>query len=255
MVKISVAIITLNEERNIGRCLESVKEIADDIVVIDSYSTDQTEKICLKYGARIIRHQWEGYVVQKNVATGHALYDLVLSLDADEALSEKLKDSILKVKENFNADGCTMNRMTNYCGKWIRHSGWYPDTKLRLFDRRKGRWEGLIIHEELKMDPASVIKHLDGDIQHYSFYTVDEHRLQSEKFTTLGAEADFKKGKKAPGYKIWLGPLIKFKQAYFFKLGFLDGKAGFTISYLSALATYHKYVKLKQLYKNQHENA
>jgi glycosyltransferase involved in cell wall biosynthesis len=255
MVKISVAIITLNEERNIGRCLESVQEIADDVIVVDSFSTDLTKEICKKYGARFVPHQWEGYVEQKNVASGLAYYDFVLSLDADEALSAELIDSLKKVKENFLADAYSMNRLTNYCGKWIRHSGWYPDRKLRLFDRRKGKWEGLIIHEELKMKQGSTVEHLKGDILHYSFYTVEEHKRQSEKFTTLGAEADFKKGKKAPWYKIWFGPVVKFKQAYIFKLGFLDGKAGFTISYLSALATYNKYRKLNQLYKNLHENA
>jgi len=255
MVKISVAIITLNEERNIGRCLESVKDIANDIVVVDSFSTDRTEEICLKHGARFFPRKWEGYVDTKNIASGLALCDCVLSLDADEALSEELIYSIKKIKENFSADGYTMNRMTNYCGKWIKHSGWYPDTKLRLYDRRKGQWEGLIIHEELKMKPGSKVEHLPGNILHYSFYTVDEHRKQSEKFTTLGAEADFKKGKKAPVYKIWFAPAVKFMQSYFFKLGFLDGKEGFTISKLSAAATFQKYYKLKKLYQQADENS
>jgi glycosyltransferase involved in cell wall biosynthesis len=255
MVKISVAIITLNEERNIGRCLESVKEIADDVVVTDSFSTDKTEEICMQHGARFIKHRWEGYVEQKNVATDLALYDHILSLDADEALSPELLAAIKKVKENFDADAYTMNRLTNYCGHWIKHSGWYPDTKLRLFDRRKGRWEGLIIHEELKMQAGSVIKHLQGDLLHYSFYTIEEHRRQSEKFTTLGAEADFKKGKRASWYKIAFSAPVKFLQAFIFQLGFLDGKAGFTISRLSAAATYNKYVKLKKLYNQQHENS
>lgn len=254
MVKISVAIITLNEERNIGRCLESVKEIADDIVVVDSFSTDRTEEICMKYGARFFPRKWEGFVDTKNISSELALFDYVLSLDADEALSEELINSIKKVKENFSADGYTMNRMTNYCGKWIRHSGWYPDRKLRLYDRRKGQFEGLIIHEEIKMKPGSKVEHLLGNILHYSFYTIDEHRKQSEKFTTLGAEADFRKGKKAPVYKILFAPAVKFIQSYFFKLGFLDGKEGFTISKLSAAATFHKYSKLKKLYQQPDEN-
>lgn len=254
MVKISVAIITLNEERNIGRCLESVKDIADDIVIVDSFSTDRTEEICQKFGARFIPRKWEGYVDTKNIASNLALFDHVLSLDADEALSPELVDSIKKLKENFSADAYTMNRITNYCGKWIKHSGWYPDKKLRLYSRQKGKWEGLIIHEELKMKPGSKVEHLPGNILHYSFYTVDEHRKQSEKFTTLGAEADFKKGKKAPIYKIWIAPAVKFMQSYFFKRGFLDGKEGFTISRLSAAATFHKYNKLKKLYQQADEN-
>lgn len=255
MVKISVAIITFNEERNIGRCLESVKDIADDIVIVDSFSTDRTKEICLNHGARFFPRKWEGYVDTKNIAANLALFDHVLSLDADEALSPELVVSIRKVKENFLADAYTMNRMTNYCGKWIKHSGWYPDKKLRLFNRLKGQWEGLIIHEELKMQAGSKVGHLPGDILHYSFYTIDEHRAQSEKFTTLGAEADFKKGKKAPFYKIWFAPAVKFVQSYFFKLGFLDGKEGLTISKLSAAATFQKYIKLKKLYQHANENA
>lgn len=254
MVKISVAVITLNEERNIGRCLESVKDIADDIVVVDSFSTDRTEEICLTYGVRFFPKKWLGYVETKNIASGLARYDYVLSLDADEALSPQLIHSIKKIKENFSADAYTMNRMTNYCGKWIKHSGWYPDKKLRLYNRQMGQWEGLIIHEELKMKPGAKIEHLTGNILHYSFYTVDEHRRQSEKFTTLGAEADFKKGKKAPAYKIWFAPLVKFVQSYFFRLGILDGREGFTISKLSAAATFQKYDKLKKLYQQADEN-
>lgn len=252
MVKISVAIITLNEERNIGRCLQSVKEIADDIVVVDSLSTDRTEEICIKYGARFFPKKWEGYVDTKNTASNLARFDHVLSLDADEALSDELVNSIKNVKENCTADAYSMNRLTNYCGKWIKHSGWYPDTKIRLYDRSKGRWEGLIIHEELKMKPGSRLEHLKGDILHYSFYSVDDHRKQSEKFTTLGAEADYRKGKKAPFYKIYLAPVFKFIQSYIFKLGFLDGKEGFVICKLSAAASYHKYRKLKNLHHQAH---
>jgi glycosyltransferase involved in cell wall biosynthesis len=255
MVKISVAIITLNEERNIGRCLESVKDIADDIVVVDSFSTDRTEEICLKYGARFFPRKWEGYVNTKNIASGLALFDHILSLDADEALSDELIISIKKVKESFSSDAYSMNRLTNYCGRWIWHSGWYPDKKLRLYNRRKGQWKGLIIHEELKMKSGSKVEHLPGNILHFSFYTVDEHRKQSEKFTTLGAEADYRKGEKAPFYKLWFAPAFKFIQSYFFKLGFLDGKEGYTICRLSAEATFQKYSKLKKHYQQLNEKA
>ena len=154
-----------------------------------------------------------------------------------------------KAKANFDADGYTLNRLTNYAGKWVRHCGWYPDKKLRLFDRTQGKWEGLIIHEEFKLAEGAICKHLNGDLLHYSFRSVDEHKKQSEKFTTLGAKADFQRGKKAPFYKIWFGPFVKFIQSYFFRLGFLDGKTGFTICWLSAAATHHKYVKLRRLYQ------
>jgi len=251
MVKLSVVIITLNEEKNLPRCLESVREIADEIVVVDSFSTDRTEKIVKDFGGKVFQKAFDGYVNQKNLANSKATFDYILSLDADEVLSDKLKESIKKVKADFDADGYTFNRLTNYAGKWIRHCGWYPDKKLRLFDRRKGKWEGLLIHEEYKLQTGATQKHLKGDLLHYSFDSVEDHKKQSEKFTTLGAEADFQKGKKAPFYKIWFGPIVKFVQSYFFRLGFLDGKTGLTICLLSAAATHQKYLKLKKLYRQK----
>jgi glycosyltransferase involved in cell wall biosynthesis len=251
MIKLSVVVITLNEEKNIARCLESVKGIADEIVIIDSNSTDRTEEICKNYDAKFIQHPFEGYVKQKNIAVDAAKYNHILSLDADEVLSDELSISIESAKANFDADGYTMNRMTNYVGKWIRHSGWYPDVKLRLFDRRKGKWQGLIIHEKFELYPEGKTKHLKGDLLHYSFHSVEAHKKQAEKFTTLGAEADFEKGKKAPFYKVWGGPIVKFIRDYFLNLGVLDGKEGFIICWISAGATRKKYMKLKKLYKNE----
>lgn len=250
MIKLSVVIITLNEERNIERCLSSVKDIADEIVIVDSRSTDRTEEIAKSFGAVVIQHDFEGYVKQKNFADSHASHDHILSLDADEALTDQLKDSITQALQNFEADGYTMNRLTNYAGKWVRHSGWYPDRKLRLFDRTKGQWEGLLIHEEFRLNNSKP-GHLQGDLLHYSFNSVEDHRMQSKKFTTLGAQADYQKGKKAPFYKIWFGPVVKFFQSYFIRLGFLDGRTGLTISWLSAAATHQKYIKLKKLRKQK----
>lgn len=251
MIQLSVVIITLNEERNIARCLDSVKEIADEIVIIDSYSTDNTESICKSYGARVIQHPFKGYGYQKNFANTQATNDHILSLDADEVLSNELLQSVKEVKENFNADGYTMNRLTNYAGKWIHHSGWYPDVKLRLFNRKKGEWTGLLIHEKYEMYAGSKVKHLKGDLLHYSFSSVESHKKQSEKFAQLGAEAYFEKGKKAPMLKIIVAPIVRFVRDYFFNLGFLDGKEGFIICRISARSTYSKYRKLRDLYKEQ----
>ena len=251
MVKLSVVIITLNEEKNIRRCLESVLDIADDIVIIDSNSIDKTEEISKSLGARVIQHKFEGYVKQKNFANSQALHNHILSLDADEVLSDELKQSIQKVKNALEADGYTLNRLTNYAGKWIHHCGWYPDRKMRLFDRTKGAWEGLLIHEEFILSDGKKSGHLKGDLLHYSFDSIEDHKQQSEKFTTLGAQADFQKGKKAPFYKIWFGPIVKFIQSYFFRLGFLDGSTGVTICRLSAAATHHKYIKLRRLYREK----
>src|SRR6476620_7997347 len=151
MIKLSVVIITFNEERNIGRCLKSVKEVADEIVVLDSFSKDKTREICESHGARFIQHAFDGHIQQKNRAITFAAYPHILSLDADEALDETLIDSIKKIKQNFTKDGYYLNRLTNYCGHWVRHCGWYPDRKLRLADSRKGHWTGVNPHDKYEL--------------------------------------------------------------------------------------------------------
>ncbi len=249
MQKLSVAIITLNEEHNIERCLESVRDIADEIVVIDSFSTDKTEEICLKYGTRFIQHRFDGYIEQKNFALSQTSFNYVLSLDADEALSDELKESVLIAKSNFDAAGYTMNRLTNYIGTWIHHCGWYPDTKLRLFNRDKGKWGGINPHDEFLFEGKTQIKQLKGDLLHYSYHSLEDHYKQIEHFTNIASKAYFDKGKKAPLIKLIFSPVVRFIRDYFFLLGFLDGKAGLRICYLSAGVTYKKYKKLRSIYK------
>lgn len=248
MAQLSVVIITLNEERNIGRCLQSVEGIADDVVVVDSGSSDRTEAICLEHKGRFISHPWLGFAETKNFANAQAKYPLILSLDADEALSEKLKASVLAVKavESVNT-AFSMNRLTNYCGKWIKHCGWYPDTKIRLFNRDHARWTGKVIHEKLTTDPGTGLKHLEGDILHYSYYSIAGHIAQANRFTDLTAEEAFREGKRSGMFQILLKPPVKFIRDYFFKLGFLDGYYGFIICRISAQATFYKYIKLRQL--------
>jgi glycosyltransferase involved in cell wall biosynthesis len=249
MQKLSVVIITLNEERNIERCIQSVRDIADEIVVVDSFSTDKTEAICLQYGARFIQHQFEGYIEQKNFALSQTSFQYVLSLDADEALSEELSTSILKAKSGFTADGYSMNRLTNYIGTWIHHCGWYPDTKLRLFNRDKGKWGGINPHDEFRFDGLATTEKLKGDILHYSYHSLEDHYRQIEHFTDIASRAYFDKGKKAPLLKLIFSPVVRFIRDYFFLLGFLDGKAGLRICYLSAGATFKKYRKLRKIYQ------
>jgi glycosyltransferase involved in cell wall biosynthesis len=162
---LSAVIITYNEARNIGRCLDSLAGVADEIVVVDSFSTDDTERICRAHGARFVQHAFEGHIEQKNYALAQARYDWVLSLDADEALSDPLRAAILAVKvQAERLDGYEMNRLTNYCGQWIHHSGWYPDRKLRLFDRRQGRWGGVNPHDKVLMDSRDQTGRLAGDL-------------------------------------------------------------------------------------------
>jgi glycosyltransferase involved in cell wall biosynthesis len=253
MVQLSVVIITYNEQRNIKRCLNSVQKVADEIVVVDSYSEDKTPKICKEKGIRFIQHPFEGHIQQKNWASQQASYHYVLSLDADEALDEELTQSILSVKQNWQHDAYAMNRLTNYCGKWIHHSGWYPDTKLRLWDRRKGKWGGYNPHDEWQLHnpDKSTIKHLRGNILHYSFYSISEHVRQSNYFSDIAAEAYLKNGKKSSWRNILLNPVFKFLKSYLLKRGILDGFCGLIIAMISAHATFLKYVKLKQLQSEQ----
>lgn len=250
MPKISVVIITFNEQKNIERCLKSVIKVADEIVVVDSFSTDRTKEICLNYNVVFIEHKFEGHIEQKNWAVSQAKNPHILSLDADECLSEELTGSILTAKENWKCEGYKMNRLTNYCGKWIKHCGWYPDAKLRLWDSRNGSWGGINPHDEYKMKEGSAIGFLDGDILHYSYYSIEEHIKQSDYFSTIAAKAYFTKGKKATVFHLIFSPLIKFIQSYFLKLGFLDGKYGFAICKISSLEKYHKYLKLRALYRS-----
>jgi glycosyltransferase involved in cell wall biosynthesis len=249
MVKISAVIITYNEERNIERCLKSVEGIADEIVVVDSYSTDETEQLCLAAGARFLKHTFEGHIQQKSWAAGQASYDFILSLDADEALSETLKKSISDVKNNWHADGYTFSRLNNYMGRWIKHCGWYPDVKLRLWDRRKGDWGGNNPHDKVIMKEGSSIKRIKGDLLHYSYYSMKQHLDQINKFTEIAAMEGFDKGKKSSFFMAVIKGTWKFNRDYFFKLGFLDGYYGFLVCYLSAYTVFIKYIKMNELKK------
>lgn len=251
MVKLSVVIITFNEEKNIERCILSVKDIADEIVVLDSFSTDATIKICERLGAKVFQHKFDGHIQQKNRAITYASYPHVLSLDADEALDEVLKLSIMAIKKNFSKDGYFMNRLTNYCGHWVKHCGWYPDVKLRLWDSRKGHFTGTNPHDKYELfEMKNNTGHLKGDILHYSYYSVEEHYRQVEYFTTIASKAGFEKGINASAFKLFINPVAKFVDHYFLRLGFLDGAAGYRISKISAYATFLKYKKLRLLQSN-----
>lgn len=253
MNTLSVVIITLNEARNIRRCLDSVVPIADEIIVVDSFSTDDTESLCSPYAnLRFVKHAWEGYVNQKNYANHLATGDLVFSIDADEALSETLTQSILAIKNQSAANKAfSMNRLMNYCGKWIRHCGWYPDTKVRIFARGRAEWTGKKVHETLSLAEPTEIVHLSGDLLHYSFYTVEEHRKQNEKFAQLSAEEIAESGKKASVGKALVHTVWRFIRDFIFKGGFLDGRTGFTICKINASGVWLKYKKAIELSQNQ----
>ncbi|MGB0390074.1 MAG: glycosyltransferase family 2 protein [Salibacteraceae bacterium] len=251
MINLSVVIITFNEEINIERCLKSVRNLADEVLVVDSYSTDKTKEICSKYKVRFIENEFEGHIQQKNFALAQAKHDYILSLDADEAISEELEKSILEVKENWLTDTYSMNRLTNYCGNWIKHGSWYPDTKLRLAKKNSVSWGGDNPHDRLIPLSKSKTVHLKGDILHYSYYTIEGHYLQQEKFSTIAASALFQRGKKAPLYKLVLNPLASIIKDLIIRNGYLDGKAGIKVAQISALSVYWKYKKLRELWKNE----
>lgn len=252
MPELSAVIITLNEERNIGRCIDSLKEVADEVIVVDSGSKDRTEEICREKGARFEFNAWIGYIEQKNYANSLAKHDHILSIDADEALSDELRTSILRVKEQFEADAYEMNRLTNYCGKWIRHGGWYPDRKLRLFHRGKYEWGGEPIHEQMvKKSGSTTVMHLKGDLLHFSYYTIAQHVAQANHFTNMTATLAVQRGKKAGILKIIFSPLVKFIRDYFIRLGFLDGYYGYVVCRISAQATFMKYAKIRQMRKDK----
>ncbi len=246
--KLSVVIITLNEARNIGRCIDSVMEIADDIVVVDSFSTDGTAEICLSKGARFFQEKWLGYSETKNLGNSLAKYDWIFSIDADEAISDELKQSILQAKQNPYQPVLRICRFTNYCGKWIHHCGWYPDIKVRFFDRRKTHWEGFI-HERLNVEDESSAPLLKGDCYHYSYYTREGHLQKSRLFSELAATDLFQRNKNAAWPKQWISPLLKFIKMYFLKMGFLDGTEGYNIAKISSHAVFNKYAVLRQIRK------
>ena len=245
---ISVVIITHNEEDNILRCLNSVQDVADEIVVVDSGSTDNTEKICKEFGVKFVHQEWLGYSEQKNFANSLAANDWILSIDADEEISDELKRSIYKYKNNHipRDMAFSMNRLTNYCGHWIRHCGWYPDRKIRIWNRTVGKWQGEI-HETIEFSTEIKEKVLKGDLLHYSFNSAYEYENQQFKFAKMRGEHYFQKGKKHAGFYMIVSPIFSFIQHYFFQLGFLDGLDGLHICYITAKATRLKYKTLKEL--------
>ncbi len=251
MHPVSAVIITFNEEKKIGRCIDALQSVADEVVVVDSLSTDGTKEICLSKGVRFIEHPFEGYIEQKNYAIDCAENDFVLSLDADEVLSERLRDSILREKKSgFTYNGYTMNRLTFFAGKPIRHSGWYPDRKLRLFNRKEGRWQGLNPHDEFRLTGNQKTKHLEGDLLHYSFDSEEDYFRQVERFAGLSAEAYLRHGKKATFFNRTVHPAFRFFRDYFLKKGIFYGGTGFKISLYNARATRLKYQVLHQLQQN-----
>jgi glycosyltransferase involved in cell wall biosynthesis len=248
VVALSATVITYNEQANIGRCLDSLAGIADDIVVVDSFSQDETANICAAHAVRFVQHDFEGHIQQKNYALTLAQSDYILALDADEALTEGLRESILAVKRNWSADGFLVHRRTNYCGRWIRHSGWYPDKKIRLWHRRKGIWGGINPHDRVVMNAGSRIGHLGGDLLHYAYASSRQHLAQMHRFSSIAADEAYRRGRRARLIgDIVLNPALTFLKKYLLQAGFLDGGAGLKIAARTAQGKFLKYSQLRKL--------
>ncbi|WP_299112773.1 glycosyltransferase family 2 protein [uncultured Winogradskyella sp.] len=250
MIKLSGVIITYNEERNIENCLRSLIDVVDEIVVVDSFSTDDTKTICQKFDVKFIEQKFLGYVEQKNFALSQASNDYIVSLDGDESLSKELQKSIVALKNNWKYDGYYSNRFNNFCGQWIKHSDWYPNRKLRVFDRRKASWKGINPHDNIVLnDNSSPTRQLKGDILHITYQSYSEFNKKTEYFSTIASKAYYKEGKTSNFFKILFNPTWAFFKAYFLRLGFLDGLNGFIICVQTANITFLKYSKLYELQK------
>jgi glycosyltransferase involved in cell wall biosynthesis len=245
-IRISATVITFNEERNIARVIESLR-CCDEILILDSGSNDRTAEIAAKLGARVVECNWRGYAAQKNMAAKLAAHDWILSLDADESLSEALEAEIWHIKKTGPAfDGYTMPRLAQYLGKWILNSGWYPDRKVRLFNRRRAQWVGDFVHESVKVDGK--VGHLESNILHFTCSSLSEHLKSMDRYTTLAAEEIVARGNKVTLRNLLVNPPWTFLKTYLLQRGFRDGAEGLTIAYMAAFYNYLKYAKARQMF-------
>jgi glycosyltransferase involved in cell wall biosynthesis len=244
-MKISATIITLNEERNIARAMESLR-CCDEIVVVDSGSIDRTPEIAERLGARVIESPWPGYAQQKNFAADRAAHDWILSIDADEALSEALEGEIWQIKKRGpRFDAYTMPRLAQYLGRWILHSGWYPDRKVRLYNRGKAKWVGEFVHESVHVEGN--VGHLESDLLHFTCDSLSEHLKTMDRYTTLAAEQLVSQRFHVGWQHLLLDPPWTFFRTYMLRRGFLDGMEGMTIAYMAALYNFLKYAKARNM--------
>ena len=245
-MKITATIITQNEERHIARAIESLR-CCDEILVLDSGSVDRTVELAQKLGARVVEGAaWRGYAGQKNWAAGEAVHDWILSLDADESLSEALEGEIWNLKKTGpRYDAYTMPRLAQYLGKWILHSGWYPDRKVRLYDRRHARWVGDFVHETVHVDGR--VGHLESNLLHFTCDSISEHIKSMDRYTMLAAQELVARKEKMGLSRLILDPPWTFIKTYFIQCGFLDGAEGLILAYMAAFYTFVKYAKARNM--------
>jgi glycosyltransferase involved in cell wall biosynthesis len=251
MQRISVVIICKNEEEKIGRCLKSLQGLTDDIVVLDNGSIDDTKEIVRKLGARLIEESWEGFGKTKNKATNLAKYDWVLNLDADESIDEELKQELLNLPLN-NDDVVFEMKFKNFLGNhYLRFGEWGGDKHIRLFNRSKVNWNEARVHESLLLPPGVQIKRLKGFVLHYTVRSVAEFASKMLYYGLLNAEKYFEEGRKSSWVNIYVSPAFSFIKYYIFKLGFLDGWAGWVCARMTSYYTFIKYTRLLELNKKK----
>lgn len=246
---ISAVIITHNVADTIRPCLQALQQVCDDIVVLDSFSEDGTVEICRDMQVRLISQEWLGYSQTKNLGNQMAKNDWILSIDSDEVLSEELIASLKKLSLK-QGEVYALDRLTNFCGKWIYHSGWYPEWKVRLFHKKRVKWQGDFVHETLAIPDGYGEIRLKGKLFHYSYKDRRDHLNRIKKYAGLSAQERFDRGKKASFVKRYLSPPARFIRTYFLKKGFLDGREGLIISWRSACMVGLRYRLLNELWKN-----
>ena len=252
---ISATIISFNEASRITECLKSLQGVADEIIVVDNGSTDGTQQIAESLGAKVFQQSWLGYGPQKNFAISKTSYNWILQIDCDERLDETLRQSIMAIKNNSMKGAYTIPFLHNYYGKFIRHGLQSSDKKMRLWNKQDFIWDDKHVHESLLMPDGFLVSPLKGFMMHYSYTSLEHHIAKSNRYSTEGAAQLFRKGKKNYWWKIWLSPFFTFINAYFFRLGLLDGWHGFVIAKMEATTTFMKYAKLWELWKNNSKNA
>jgi glycosyltransferase involved in cell wall biosynthesis len=241
-MRISATIITRDEERHVAAALESLAW-ADEIVVLDSGSTDRTVEIARGFTDRVLVTDWPGYAEQKNRAAREASHDWIFSLDADERVTPELAASVARVRERGpDVDGFRVARRAWYVDRWVRHSGWYPDWQVRLYDRRRARFEGAYVHESVRLSgpPAT----LDGDLLHYTVEGLSDHHRRIDRYTTLAAEALAAKGVRPSLLRAAVQPPATFLKTYLLRQGFRDGAAGLAIAGFAAYYVFLRQMKL-----------
>lgn len=244
-MKISATIITLNEEDSLPRALASIS-FCDEVVVVDSRSTDRTCEIARQSGAHVFQRDWSGYADQKNFAAASASHDWILALDADEEVTPALRASIVALQADAPQHaGYRFPRLARYLGRWIRHSGWYPDSKIRLYDRRRGRWYGDYVHESVRVEGS--VGELAGDLLHYTCDSLDDHRRRVDRYTDLAARELIDKRRRVGLGQMLVSPPWAFVRSYFLQQGFRDGPEGLLIARMAAAYTYSKYSKARAL--------